>query len=60
MMGKVIVAPDDNNKHYLIKVYEKRKNLNRAGGQTHPIHGWEQTRMKKAQKNAKKNRPQRL
>lgn len=38
MMGKVIVAPDDNNKHYLIMVYGKRKNFNCAGGHTHPIH----------------------
>lgn len=38
MMGKVIVAPDDNNKHYLIKEYEKRKYLNSAGGHIHPIH----------------------
>jgi hypothetical protein len=42
MMSQVIVAPEDNNKQYLIMEFEKRKYFNSAGGQTHPKHGLEQ------------------
>lgn len=38
-MGYVIVAPEDNEIHYLIKVFQRRKCFNGAGGQTHPKHG---------------------
>ena len=55
MMSKVIVAPEDNNKQYLIMEFEMRKNFKCAGGQIHPKHDLAQTWMKKAQKNAKKN-----
>ena len=58
MMSKVIVAPEDNNKQYLIKEFEKRKYLNSAGGHTHPKHDLALARMKESQKKAKKNRPQ--
>lgn len=57
MMSQVIVAPEDNNKQYLIMEFEKRKYFNSAGGQTHPKHGLEQAWVKESQKNAKKNRP---
>ena len=43
MMCKVIVAPEDNNKQYLIMEFEMRKYFNRAGGQTHPKHDLVQT-----------------
>jgi hypothetical protein len=50
----------DNEIHYLIMEFQKRKYWNSAGGQTHPKHVLVQTRMKKAQKNAKKNILQKL
>lgn len=54
MMSNVIVAPDDNNKQYLIMEFEMTKYFNWAGGQIHPKHDLVQARMKKPQKNAKK------
>jgi hypothetical protein len=39
MVGNVIVAPDDNNKQYLIMDMKWGNTSIAAGGHTQPIHG---------------------
>lgn len=54
MMCDVIVAPDDNNKQYLIMESEMWKYFNSAGGHMQPIRDLVQTWMKKCPKKGKK------